>query len=195
MQMWRVTWAVLGSFGLGSFLGTGIAFSPDGERLAYATSDPDTRYRLASCTHAKIDVVRDLVRQHTGQPTLILPKTVKGYGMGESGEGQMISHQAKKMTADALRLPPWDAEIGKLSGGEKQRVAIARALVTDPPVIFADEPTGNLDSQTSDQIYDLFALLKKMGKNLIIVTHEHIEKRNFDRVFVMKDGVLEPRAI
>ena len=45
---------------------------PDGERLAYATSDPDTRYRLASCTHAKIDVVRDLVRQHAGQPTLVI---------------------------------------------------------------------------------------------------------------------------
>ena len=83
----------------------------------------------------------------------------------------------------------------ELSGGEVQRVAIARALANNPPLLIADEPTGNLDSQTSDQIYELFASLKQMGKNLIIVTHEHIEKRNFDRVFVMKDGILEPTTI
>lgn len=83
----------------------------------------------------------------------------------------------------------------ELSGGEVQRVAIARALANDPPVLIADEPTGNLDSKTSDQIYELFASLKAMGKSLIIVTHEHIHERNFDRVFQMRDGVLTPHSL
>ncbi|MFN8346982.1 MAG: ABC transporter ATP-binding protein [Spirosomataceae bacterium] len=78
----------------------------------------------------------------------------------------------------------------ELSGGEVQRVAIARALANDPPIIIADEPTGNLDSQTGEQIYALFQRLIAKGKNLIIVTHEDISKRNFDRVIVIRDGVL-----
>jgi putative ABC transport system ATP-binding protein len=78
----------------------------------------------------------------------------------------------------------------ELSGGEVQRVAIARALANDPPIIIADEPTGNLDSKTGEQIYALFQRLKEKGKNLIIVTHEDISKRNFDHVITIQDGVL-----
>jgi putative ABC transport system ATP-binding protein len=78
----------------------------------------------------------------------------------------------------------------ELSGGEVQRVAIARALANDPPIIIADEPTGNLDSKTGEQIYALFQRLKESGKNLIIVTHEDISKRHFDHVITIQDGVL-----
>jgi putative ABC transport system ATP-binding protein len=78
----------------------------------------------------------------------------------------------------------------ELSGGEGQRVAIARALANDPQIIVADEPTGNLDTKTGDQIYELFGRLKSAGKNLIIVTHEHLREKNFDRVLTMEDGVL-----
>ena len=78
----------------------------------------------------------------------------------------------------------------ELSGGEVQRVAIARALANDPPIIIADEPTGNLDSKTGEQIYALFQRLIEKGKNLIIVTHEDISKRKFDRVIIIRDGVL-----
>jgi len=78
----------------------------------------------------------------------------------------------------------------ELSGGEVQRVAIARALANDPPIIIADEPTGNLDSKTGEQIYAVFQRLKDKGKNLIIVTHEDISKRKFDHVITIQDGVL-----
>ena len=78
----------------------------------------------------------------------------------------------------------------ELSGGEVQRVAIARALANDPPIIIADEPTGNLDSKTGEQIYAVFQRLKEKGKNLIIVTHEDISKRKFDHVITIQDGVL-----
>jgi len=78
----------------------------------------------------------------------------------------------------------------ELSGGEVQRVAIARALANDPPIIIADEPTGNLDSITGDQIYSVFEDLSAQGKNLIIVTHENISGRKFDRVIQMQDGIL-----
>lgn len=76
----------------------------------------------------------------------------------------------------------------ELSGGEIQRVAIARALANDPPIVLADEPTGNLDSKTGDQIYGLFQSLIEMGKNLVIVTHENVGSRNFSKLITIKDG-------
>lgn len=78
-----------------------------------------------------------------------------------------------------------------LSGGQKQRVAIARALVNEPEVIFADEPTGNLDSENGDKIIDLlFSLNKKKGITLVVVTHDHDLAARCQRRFVMKDGRL-----
>ncbi len=77
----------------------------------------------------------------------------------------------------------------ELSGGEQQRVAIARALVNHPKIIFADEPTGNLDSKNSDVIHKLFIELKnKLGITLLIVTHNHELVKLADRVIEMKDG-------
>lgn len=78
----------------------------------------------------------------------------------------------------------------ELSGGEGQRVAIARALANDPAIILADEPTGNLDSATSDQVYLLFRQLKAQGKVLIVVTHEQNRETQFDRVIRVRDGQL-----
>jgi len=87
-------------------------------------------------------------------------------------------------------------EAGKLSGGQKQRVAIARALVTDPNVIFADEPTGNLDSQSGLQIMEILESLHKRGRTVIVVTHETQTAEFADRVIRMRDGVVESdRAI
>lgn len=76
----------------------------------------------------------------------------------------------------------------QLSGGQKQRVAIARALVCHPAILLADEPTGNLDSTTSDEILKLFAELHRQGHTIILVTHEADVARHAQRIVRMKDG-------
>ena len=76
----------------------------------------------------------------------------------------------------------------QLSGGEKQRVAIARALVNDPDIIFADEPTGNLDSKAGLQVMKILQTLNKAGKTIILVTHETATAEHAERILRMHDG-------
>jgi putative ABC transport system ATP-binding protein len=77
-----------------------------------------------------------------------------------------------------------------LSGGQQQRVAIARALANDPPVILADEPTGNLDSETGDSIFRIFGELATQGKSVVVVTHERNLEGRIDRTVHLADGVV-----
>jgi putative ABC transport system ATP-binding protein len=86
-----------------------------------------------------------------------------------------------------------------LSGGEQQRVAIARALLNDPAIILADEPTGNLDSRQSVEIWQLMRrIVLEQGKTILMVTHEALGAAYADRVLILKDGrlvgTLEPRG-
>ena len=78
-----------------------------------------------------------------------------------------------------------------LSGGEQQRAAIARALANDPPILVADEPTGNLDSHTAEHIQSLFKDLVNGGKTVIVVTHDTAPSAEFERVITLKDGMVE----
>lgn len=89
-------------------------------------------------------------------------------------------------------------EAGNLSGGQKQRLAIARAIVNEPKIIFADEPTGNLDTATSDMVEKLlFRLNKKLGASLLIVTHDHDLAKKCDVQVQIKDGrvtrIIDPK--
>jgi putative ABC transport system ATP-binding protein len=82
----------------------------------------------------------------------------------------------------------------ELSGGQQQRAAIARALANDPPVLLADEPTGNLDSATGASVLALFAELRADGKTVVVVTHERDAAASFDRIVTLVDGRVEPRT-
>lgn len=77
-----------------------------------------------------------------------------------------------------------------LSGGEQQRAAIARALANDPPILVADEPTGNLDSTNAGEIHALFKKLAKDGKTVVVVTHEDVSASGYDRSITLRDGSL-----
>jgi len=82
-------------------------------------------------------------------------------------------------------------ETGKLSGGQKQRIAIARALVNEPNIIFADEPTGNLDSQSGAQVMGILDDLNSRGHTVVLVTHETYTAEFANRIIKVKDGVIE----
>ena len=77
---------------------------------------------------------------------------------------------------------------GELSGGQQQRVAVARALVTEPALLLADEPTGNLDSESTDDVLGLFDELSATGRTIVLITHEHDVAARADRRLVVRDG-------
>jgi putative ABC transport system ATP-binding protein len=104
------------------------------------------------------------------------------YGMGERYERAMRLLEQVELAEHALKLP------SALSGGEQQRVAIARALANDPPILAADEPTGNLDSQTAETVIQLFDRLVAQGKTIIMVTHDMDLTKRAGHILTLADG-------
>ena len=98
------------------------------------------------------------------------------------------------LQAVTLPVDHWDHRISELSGGQMQRVAIARALVNDPPIILADEPTGNLDSATGALVMETFHKLKERGKTIVLITHDPGIAAEADRAVTIRDGRIHDGA-
>ncbi len=118
-------------------------------------------------------------------PTLTARENILMPAMFDGGMDQGKADGLLKMVGMSQRP---EHHPGELSGGERQRVAIARALINDPPIILADEPTGNLDSQTGLEIIELFKSLAAQGRTVILVTHERDIAEYADNVVTIKDG-------
>jgi len=107
----------------------------------------------------------------------------------------MPSFKRKQLAMDVLeRVGLNDRMMHKsneLSGGERQRVAIARALINKPSMILADEPTGNLDSKTGEEIIEIMQMLYEQGNTIILVTHEEYIAKRTNRIIRLRDGVIE----
>ncbi len=113
----------------------------------------------------------------------------------------MRGKSANQRASDLLEMLGLDHRLdhrpANLSGGEKQRVAIARALANDPPLILADEPTGNLDSKTGQEVMELLCcgLGRDQGRAIVIVTHDHRLKAIADRILWLEDGRLTDKPV
>jgi len=107
----------------------------------------------------------------------------------------ITGNKAKNKAMEALDRvglsSKWHRHATQISGGEMQRVAIARAIVMDPGLLLADEPTGNLDTATSDQVMDIFQELNKSGSTVVLVTHEIDVASRAKRIVHLKDGLIE----
>src|SRR5882672_7782177 len=128
----------------------------------------------------------NLLPQYTVVENIEVPLLYQGCRINERTRARCIQLAELVGLGDRLDHRPM-----QLSGGQQQRVAIARALVNDPHVILADEPTGNLDSKTSDEIMQMLIRLNTAGKTIIMVTHENDIAAWAKRVIRMRDGHIE----
>lgn len=153
-------------------------------RQDYATMSEDD---LARFRRTHIGIVFQsfhLVPTMTALENVMLPLDLAGQGEADA--------KAKAMLDEVGLGDRRDHYPAQMSGGEQQRVALARALVADPPVLFADEPTGNLDQSTGENIMDLILGLAKARKTtLFLITHDKNLAQRCDRTLSMRDGLLE----
>ena len=123
-----------------------------------------------------------LLARNTALDNVMLPLKYAGIDKSEQEEIAMEVIKSVDLESRAHHQP------SELSGGQQQRVAIARALVNKPSILFADEPTGNLDSKTGDDVMNLFTNLHKQGQTIILITHEIDVANQAERIISIKDG-------
>ena len=123
-----------------------------------------------------------LLARNTALDNVMLP--LKYAGIDKSEQEEIAMEVIKSVDLESRA----DHQPSELSGGQQQRVAIARALVNKPSILFADEPTGNLDSKTGDDVMNLFTNFHKQGQTIIVITHEIEVANQAERIISIKDG-------
>ena len=123
-----------------------------------------------------------LLARNTALDNVMLPLKYAGIDKSKQEEIAMEVIKSVDLESRAHHQP------SELSGGQQQRVAIARALVNKPSILFADEPTGNLDSKTGDDVMNLFTNFHKQGQTIIVITHEIEVANQAERIISIKDG-------
>lgn len=152
----------------------------DGIDISKLDGDAKTRFRLNKLGYVFQDYA--LIPELTALENVLLP-------LLQQGESLKDAQVKAKQSLDRVGLGDRMNNIpSKLSGGQQQRVSIARAIAHNPKIIFADEPTANLDTETSDQVLEAFIELHKQGQTIIMVTHEKEYSELTDRVVQLSDG-------
>lgn len=165
---------------------------PDGGSVVYDGVDVAglSERRLAEFRNRRIGFVfqfHQLLPEFTALENVMIPALIGGRDKGEAARRAAELLEFLNLTERAGHKP------SELSGGEKQRVAVARALINKPDVVFADEPSGSLDTQNKEELHRLFFdLRREMGQTFVIVTHDESLAGMCDRVLKMRDGRILP---
>jgi len=154
----------------------------DGEEITDASEK-----ELAALRNMKLGIIMQdyaLIEDYTVIENIMLPLDLSPIKRKSKEKMEMIYEMMQKVDIEKLAKK----RVEHLSGGQKQRVAIARAMINSPDIIIADEPTGALDSQNTNAVIDLFEMMKKGGKTIVIVTHDKDISAIGDICFEIRDG-------